>query len=280
MTYKNRILPAATLAAAALTASCIPAHADLMAFLGNNVTIPDLIHSGTGWAGNHEDQETEPGTIGSQVWDLEAFFQNGSQLTLVGGFDFKNGTVYSGSTYSSGDIFLDIDGDAVFGPPADGSGVGNNNTVNNIFGYDYALQLDMNAMTYAVIDLDTQSVLLKTVSETINQESNPWRYSSGGEILPGYANVPLNYQSGLSDSDVGGLLGGNHYALSVDLSFLGAGNVISHFTMSCGNDNLMGSFVIEPEPPPFRTTPDGGSTALFLLGGLLGLQQIRSRMRA
>lgn len=267
MTYSNRSLQTLALLGATFTLGHTAAQASLLGYLGTNVTIPDLIHTGSGWYGNHEDQETEPGTVAAQVWDMEGFFLNGTRLSMVGGYDMKHGQLHGGKLYTSGDLFLDVTGDAVYGPPADGSGVGNANTVNNTFGYEYVLQFDMNAMTYTVIQLNPDTVLLKTVSESINQEANPWRYASGGTILTGYENVPFTYMTGLSDADVG-LLGGSHNLLAVDLAFLGNANVIAHYTMSCGNDNLMGQFRVQ--------VPDTGSTALLLLGGLLGLGRLRS----
>lgn len=57
---------------------------------------------------------------------------------------------------------------------------------------------------------------------------------------------------GLTDADTG-FSGGIHSALSVDLGFLAAtnpgDNFISHFTIGCGNDNLMrGGNVSVPAP--------------------------------
>ena len=77
-----------------------------------NVTIYDRQGSGG------EDNETEPNTLTGQHWDLEAFFLDGTLLTLVGGFDFENGvTDKYGRDWAPGDIFVDIDGDAVFPVP-------------------------------------------------------------------------------------------------------------------------------------------------------------------
>src|SRR5450432_2916375 len=76
--------------------------------IGNNITISDKNSAGSDWYSDREDQETEtnPNTVTSQQWDLEGMFQKGNQLTLVGGFDFKNGVPWSdGHTYRSGDIF-------------------------------------------------------------------------------------------------------------------------------------------------------------------------------
>jgi len=66
-----------------------------------DITIYDNRGTGTGWYGGNEDQEVEPGMVNTQAWDLEGFFLQGNSLSMVGGFDFKNG--YEG--YKSGDIF-------------------------------------------------------------------------------------------------------------------------------------------------------------------------------
>ena len=45
----------------------------------------------TGWAGMQEDDETEPGTVQDQSWDLESFFSYGSnQLGMIAGYNFYN----------------------------------------------------------------------------------------------------------------------------------------------------------------------------------------------
>lgn len=228
--------------------------------LGANITISDRVYTGTGWYSNREDQETEPGTVTTQTWDLEGFYMSGNQLTMVGGFDFKNGVWHGGNHYASGDIFVDINGDAVFGPPAEGTGSGNGPTMNR-FGYEYAIRLNFPSMTYSVFQLTAGSTVLTTVGENINQESNPWRYDQGGTLLAGYENLALTYNSSLSDGAVGGLLGGTHNALTVDLSFASGNDVITHFTMACGNDNLMGATHV----------PEAGTTILYLFCGLAGL---------
>ena len=97
---------------------------------GGEITISDLVYDGTGWYSNREDQETEPGTVTDQSWDLEGFFLKETSLTMIGGYDFEHG---NGDIYS-GDIFLDVTGDVVYGPDNDGSGY-NYSTVNNSFGF-------------------------------------------------------------------------------------------------------------------------------------------------
>lgn len=195
--------------------------------LGTDITVYDGMGSGTDWHGAQEDQEVEPGMQGRQRWDLEGFYYGGTTLTLVGGFDFLNGETWSGHRYESGDIFLDTDGDSVFGTSGSGGG---NLDVQNTFGYDYVLDLDFATLSYSVYALDAFSSTV-TVTFSQNDESNPWRYVALDENDPdyiaplsGYANVGLiGYWSGLNDAEVGGLEGDGdttHNAFAVDLSFL------------------------------------------------------------
>lgn len=207
---------------------------------GSNITIYDQNSStSNSWYGIQEDNEVEPGCVIDQRWDLEAFLLKGSQLTMVGGFDFKNG--YGG--YPSGDIFLDIDGDAVFGDVHRSSN--KIETVPNTFGYDYVLDLNFSNFSYSVYSINS-SATVNTTYFGINQGSNPWEYVAGGNLI---GTGIITYHSGLTNGDVGfsGYNGINtHYAATVDISFLGANpSFISHFTMECGNDNLMG---VVPEP--------------------------------
>ena len=252
--------------------------------IGTSITISDNNYSGSGWYSNREDNETEtnPNTITSQVWDLEGMYLRGNNLTLVGGFDFRNGTPHGGHTYRSGDIFIDVTGNAVYGQAANGtSGVGG--TVKNTFGYDYVMKFNPGMTSYSVFQLNSNSVVARGTDVA---SSNPWRYvgqqTGPTTALAGFQNVAIGGYGLLSSSVAGqlttfgstgtGLLGdvsGNnkHYFLTVDLSFLSASTATFHYTIECGNDNLMGRAQV----------PEAGTTVTLLGAALLGLAAFRRR---
>lgn len=229
--------------------------------LGQNITVYDgKSLAGKSWFGMPEDQEVEPGTLANQSWDLEGFFLNSVSLTIVGGYDFKN----TSQQFTSGDIFIDVDGDA-----AHSSNLGGGNgykVVQDTFGYDYVIDLDFSSLLYTVYQLD-QSTKTESGYYRQNDSSGPWRWVEGGATLPGYRNLPMEYHSGLSDLQAGGLLGGFHNAVTVSLSFLplleDSYYFTTHFTMGCGNDNLMGSADPVPEPATLLLFGSG----MLLLGG-------------
>lgn len=259
--------------------------------IGPSVTISDANFSGSNtagnWYANREDNETEtnPNTIIAQVWDLEGMYLSGYALTMVGGFDFRNGTLHGGHTYKAGDIFFDVNGDAVYGQAANGgSGVipfGSTATTANTFGYDYVLSFNAAMTHYSVFSLTSASQVVKV---TDVPSSNPWRYASGGTAVAGHQNVAIGSGYGLlSPADAAsltsynslaaGLQGdgsgnNNHYYLTVDVSFLPANTLtLAHNTIQCGNDNLLGQFNV----------PDAGTTSLLVMSALAGMVAVRRR---
>jgi hypothetical protein len=228
---------------------------------GTDVTISDGNFTGTGWYSDREDQEVEPGMVRSQVWDLEGTFIDGNILTLVGGYDFENGE----GQFMSGDVFLST-GSPVYGDIHRGGSNGNLPELND-YGYNYVLDLDFDTDSFNVVAID-ETAMLQGAYYQQNEGSSPWKYVSGGQVV-GTGSIGL--QSGLSDADTG-FLGGNHYAMSFDLSDIYASlgettTFYSHFTMGCGNDNLMGTWTVVPEPATF---------ALFGMG-IFGLMLARRK---
>jgi len=213
--------------------------------LGTNITTNDDGSSNNDniWYGPHEDQEVEHNNVGTQEWDLEGFFLNGKTLTLVGGYNFQNGVDVDYKTYDdknigSGDLFFNI------------HGVKNNET----YEYDYVFDLDQKACTYDIYKLDNNSEFIRSWF-TQNKKSDPWRYVPN-PLTKVRDGLKITYTD-FTNIDVG-MEGENHYAMVFDLSsFAGLFDFRPvdfdlHYTMECGNDNILGHGTIpNPEPGTF-----------------------------
>ena len=225
--------------------------------VGDNITIDDgrwASYPGGWWgdASGREDNEVEPylATMG-QSWDLEAFFLDGSTLTVAAGYNILTATGYR----SHGDIFLDTGGDWGTGGAA------------NNYGYEYVLDLNLAAQTYSVYELGRDSTFWGT---TVVPESNPWRRRAGGTLLASDVSL-VDFGIDLAGSAVGSLttFGGYpdvHTAFSVDLSFLGSQDFYSQLTMNCGNDLLVGHGTL---------VPDAGATLVLVLAAVMGLGALK-----
>jgi hypothetical protein len=253
--------------------SVVATIAGLQGVSGKDITIFDKVDGNgsnpgsVGWAANgigaaKEDNETEPGTAVGQEWDLEAFHLNGNKLQMIGGFDFLGGE----DGNASGDIFIDVNGDAVWGTSV---GPGGNQTVSNsVFKYDYVIHFTGRtdqtiSGNYEVYSL-TSSANETTVTFNSNDESNPWIYLNGGTLVTTGTATQAAY-SGTEYSGSSFVFG------DFDLSFLSASQLngaLFKFTMECGNDNLIGH----------NSVPDGGATVFLMGTGLTALGLLRRRI--
>lgn len=244
-----------------------------------NITIADNA-AGGGFGGGprgqgNEDQETEPGTVQSQIWDMEAFTIVGSKLYIFGGYNLNTGDAATG--YKPGDLFIKIGGSAPSGLPNTANS--GNDVIPNNYVYNYAVILSGGlGSSAAVQSLNANSKLLAVEFDQFN--SNPWTYSSDAVSTTSTA---TSYTAGLSDALVLGtynvdLKGGAHNILEVDLAFLGAvasgTDVWFSYTMQCGNDSLKGQY-----GGGFRI-PDAGATFMLLGLGLGTLAVVGRKLRA
>jgi hypothetical protein len=276
--------------------------------LGTNVTIWD--QSGQSAANWNENNEVEPGMATGDAWDLEGVFVNRNapanqpstnvDLNLVGTYNFVNGQ----SGLTSGDLFIDQSGDAIYGDtntvPLDPLG---------LMGWDFALAFQQRADgtwvtgqggvdangTYVSVAFElvpiiapglpgapaTLNGIYDTVTEAGNVDaSNPWRlstrptsYTYSARLYNNVAvDAPLTRYNNTP---------GLHNVLQIDWSNISgygfdwkAAVTTVHFTMECGNDNLIGSFG-NPSTPP---VPEPASLALLGMG-LLGVA-MRKRFTA
>ncbi len=230
-----------------------------------NITVYDGMSGDYGsqsnpWWNTNEDQEVEPGAATGQKWDLEGFFlsDTGDELAMVGGFNFEKGQ----GGILSGDIFIDTDMDPSY--------------------YEYVMDLGFTdeegnkgqggeMMEYTVYENNENNPI--TFNLTHGGPAGPtqdqnWTYSGGGSVV--YQNLALTYLKNKNDEKMGGgVTGGKHNAVVVDVSFLTGGYGV-HNTLECGNDVLKGNNAAAvPEP-----------ATIFLLGsGLLGLFGYRKKFR-
>lgn len=221
------------------------------------------------WWNTNEDQEVEPGAAIGQQWDLEGFFLNNGtgdveagSLAMVGGFDFA----YGQGDIGSGDIFIDTDMDNDY--------------------YEYVLDLKFkfnkkgeNKSTYTVYENTSKNPITYNLTHggpAGETQGQPWTRSGGGKVAKSNGvklkNIALNYLSNQTNEQMGGgVTGGSHNAVIVDVSFLGSDTGYNIFNkLECGNDGLQGSTsAAVPEP-----------ATIFLLGsGLLGLFGFRKKIR-
>jgi hypothetical protein len=209
-----------------------------------NITIPD----GQGTGG--EDNETEPGTVRTDAWDLEALGYDSAdkKLDVIGTYNFRSGE--SGTTM--GAIFVSA-GSSI---PSPG-------------GWSYAYVLNFANNTFGLYDSFT--IRLPDVVSA----SSPWSINTSTAHL--LAAGTFFYYTGLSNPDSFGLTTiSPQNADQHNLIRLSLGNLptevldgfVVHTTPTCGNDELEGRY-------QSRRVPDGGAT--FILLGLAGIGLLAAR---
>lgn len=258
--FKLKALGLIFIGLVALPAAALPLGADR-----TDITIFDGDKSGnTGWYGEQEDGEVEPGMAQNQAWDMESFFiENGTQeLGMITGFNLRDG--YGG--YQAGDIFIDTNGNYISGDASIGSGrQGNLNEAATTFGYEFVLDIDWAAETYQVIDISGIDAIVSTPDYKQNFGSGGFQYVSGGTAVEGGT---FTYEAGLTSAQTG-FNGDTHYAAyGFDLSFLGNAAFTASSTMGCGNDHLLGAGRV--------SVPEPSAIALLALG-ILGLGVLRRK---
>jgi len=256
-------------------------------------------------SGAHEDNETEPGTVHAQVWDLEAFLLNDvtKKLYIVSGYNLEDGIAYTGGSapgdnpdnqITPGDLFIKVGGSQPgFNPIAPNSG----NVFNSVYGNTYAVDLSLQNPAGPYVDLSfgpKASVYSLTGSTVLNSAiwdqfgSNPWKYSNDGSAsLYAGAGTGASISRTVYTSDAAlatalGLLGladagplgsnkiigsGYHDVLEIDLSWLTAtpGQTI-YFSYTMECGNDSLKGQISGG---FDQVPDGGTSALLIGLGLM-----------
>lgn len=247
----------------------------------NDQQTPNASHWGAPGVGRGgEDQETEPGTAAAQSWDLEAFTLNGKSLKIYTGYNLLTGN----NPYGTGDLFIDVNGDANWKPGADNSIF--KTTDNSIFKYDYVVHFTGRVGITVSGNYDVYRIAstadVKLLETKFKSGSNPWvldvANSKSGLTKVGAGNLTLTANTAWKiQADGTDLIGGStrfpHYiSSSIDLGFLQPGELnnktLFHLTMECGNDTLVG------------LVPDGGMTFTLLGAAMAGLCFMTRRQKS
>jgi hypothetical protein len=223
-----------------------------------------------------EYMEVEPGMAQAHAWDLVAFTANhdvisNQSIGILSGFNLKDG--YQGMT--SGDVFISTNRTAVINwmDNYDFNQQSNNNGAPGV--WNYALRPNFGGGTYDIYALSSTTMFDDTYywnnPNNYNAPSNPWRIVANTATLIGTQS--LNYSTTKTAAQASALAGFSvvstpYYAEfnHVETFLAGQNDVYMHFTMLCGNDNLMGQ-----DTAGFLQVPDNAATLILLGVSLLGL---------
>lgn len=260
-----------------------------------------------------EDNETEPGTISGQVWDLEAMIWNtstkwnnttkswdahsGKTMGILGGYNMVTGQ----GEFNPGDIFIDVDGTPNAPTPLETNGY---HTIANSMGYDYVIHFNSfgNSSTaalrttgigggsFTVYQLSAASTLMSVKFSSLSQ-SNPWRYVSGAVATVTTGTV--NWYSGINDAQAMAIVAGSGGDAtgpgSRTIRGDGAGGPSHHYlevpmdwVSSIGLSSIGGHVTMgcgNDELVGLTGVPDGGTTLALFGTGMAGLLLFRRNAR-
>lgn len=147
-------------------ASSVPSISDL----GKEITVNDGIASRGSELGPYgEDDEVEYNSAPGNNWDLQGMFWNGTELSIVAGFNFVDGEWGNGKHYAAGDLFV--------GPEFNDSGRYIDRTAKYVFDLERESGGDGDLLEAGAFNIIEGPFNFLGTSSTHVPESNPYQYA-------------------------------------------------------------------------------------------------------